>query len=124
MEKQVFFMILGGFISASVGAGLFFLQRYLEKGDEQERILFQILKLMTIRPVPSAGGDDFSIAAQLNIAEDAQKQEISSLAIRIKDNELALEILSCGRMSAAKKDTLVQKISAKINTKLLKKING
>lgn len=122
MGSQVFYTILGGFISASVGAGLFFLQRYLERGDEQERILFQVYQLMIIPSIPASGGDTFSISAQINIAEAARAQEIRSLATRIKDEELAVEVFSYNQWSIDDNEELLKKIARLLNPELLERI--
>jgi hypothetical protein len=121
MGYQVFYTILGGFLSAAVGAGLFFLQRYLDRGDEQQRILFQIYQLITIPSVPASGGDTFEISAQLNIADQARGQEIRSLATRIKDQELAAEVFSYKRWAPDFNNPLIEKIVGRLNPELLKR---
>lgn len=77
---------------------------------------------MTITAVPRGGGDQWEMAAQINLADNAGKQEIRTLALKIKDVELALEILAYGGMSSAQKDTLISKISKRLNPELHKRI--
>jgi len=121
-NSQVLFTILGGIISAAVGAGLFFLQRFLQQGDEQEKILFKIYQLMAIVPVPGTVGDPHQIDVQIQIHELANEQEIHTLATRIKDEELAIEILSYKRWRPGGNKALMDKIAERLNPKLVKKV--
>jgi hypothetical protein len=109
MPKEVYLTILGGFLSALTGAGLFFLQRYKEKRDEQQDVLFKIYQLMS---TPRIFGHDIEA-----IFENKQRlNDIRILSFLIKDKKLGSEIYLYTRPNPTIKPEVTQK-------KILKRLN-
>lgn len=120
MDSQTCLTILGGLISGLVGVGLFFLQRFKAGRDEQRRLLFQIYQLIVIPARAAAGEDPGAIAAHQNIADAARTEEISTLAVRLKDVKLAAEVLRSSWMAEEDRYKLAVKIRARVHPKLVK----
>jgi gas vesicle protein len=120
MDSQTGYTILGGVLSGLVGVSLFFLQRSMAGQDEQQNLLFQILQLMVLPARADWTGDMFGMSMQEFKLHEARIKEIKTLALMVKDKELAKEIYLYDKKQSDEKESLIKKLHGRINPKLVK----
>jgi hypothetical protein len=119
MPEQVWYTILGGFISGVVGLVLFFIQRGKQKKDEQQNYLFRIYQIIKQQ---SEYGYDLRDAR-----EKDRWNEMLSLSLLLKNKKLAIDIYrDCSSPGFSKEDSInaiMQKIAKRLNKRLVRKTN-
>ena len=122
LPAEFWYTALGGFLSGIVGVVLFFLQRSKAKRDEQQKIFFRILELLTMPFMffPNLG-DKTSMRNEAKEHAE-QRQEIRNLALRITDKKLSELIYFSDYNKQAEKAVCIDALRARINKRLYAKI--
>jgi hypothetical protein len=118
LPREVWQTSLGGFLSGAVGILLFFFQRWKEKADEQQDILFRIFQLV-LGPEGIVEG-----AGEGQYYESLQRlRDLRALAFFVKDRELARAIYPYTTWAHYPcREEMLQKISNKLNKKLYQEL--
>jgi hypothetical protein len=122
MDYDTFLTILGGLISGLVGVGLFFLQRFKAGRDEQQNLLFQIYQIIAVPNRPEYTKDHFAMVANEMRIHSTLIGEVRSLALLLKDKDLAGKLYRFGPHKAERK-ALLEELERRINPRLLKLID-
>jgi hypothetical protein len=123
MDSETCLTILGGLISGLVGVSLFFLQRSRAGHDEQQNLLFRIYQIIAIPGRPEITRDRMiTVASEMRIFNDEQK-EIHSLALLLKDRDLAAKIYRFNLRIKDEREALLKELERRLNPRLLKLID-
>ena len=113
MPKEVWLTILGGFLSGVVGIILFFIQRWKDKRDEQQDILFRSYQLL-FGPITFRGDgiDAFHV-------QHERRSDVRALCFLLKDKGLARDIYQyAGLPPHLSPEEMQRRILSKLDKKL------
>jgi len=85
MPEGFWLTILGGFLAGCFGLLLFFIQRYIESKENEQKLLFQIYNLLD-QPHSWGAGTDYFETIRKKRGEFTQ---IRSLSLLLKDRKLS-----------------------------------
>lgn len=108
MGEGFWLTILGGLLAGAAGVLLFFIQRCVESTDKERNLLYRIYHLIQ--------------SITVDVKEHIERwQEVESLSLLLKDQELAKEIFLCAYKKPLR-DPCIQRILNKVCLKLNKKL--
>jgi hypothetical protein len=120
LASQTWLTILGGLISGLVGVGLFFLQRFKARRDEQQNLLFQIYEIIAVPRRPEYSGDRGAMETNEMLMFLNGQKEIHSLALLLKDKDFSRKIYRVDLFSKAEREALLKELEGRLNPKLRK----
>lgn len=119
MPENFWVTLLGGFLAGGFGLFLFFIQRWKEKKDKEQNLIFRLYQLIERRiDIREPGGQ-----SEL----DRKWTEIKSISFLLKDTDLGREIYKLtqeGNQAGDHRNACLKKIASKLNKKLIKEIHA
>jgi hypothetical protein len=119
MPENFCITLLGGFLAGGFGLILFFIQRWKEKQDKEQNLLFRLYQLIE-RNIDNAEAGA--------ISEKRRKwNEIKSISFLLKDTNIARKTYKFAQkkiQDSTDKDIILKEISSKLNKKLIKEIHS
>ena len=119
MPETFWVTLLGGFLAGLVGLILFFIQRWKEKEDKEQSLIFRLYQLIE-RNIDTA-----EVGASTEMLN--KWTEIKSISFLLKDADLGGEtydIAQKKRQKGKDVDAVKKKLESKLNKKLVKKIHA
>ena len=119
MPENFWITLLGGFLAGGFGLFLFFIQRWKEKEDKEQNLIFRLYQLIE-RNIDGAEEDA--------ISEKRRKwTEIKSISFLLKDTDLGRETYKFAQKKSQDSkdvDAVLEKITSKLNEELVKEIQA
>ncbi len=118
MPENFWITLLGGFLAGVVGLSLFFIQRYKEKKDKEQSLIFRLYQLIE-RNIDTA-----EVGASTEMLN--KWTEIKSISFLLKDADLGRETYEFAQKKKQDKkdvDPVLKKLESELNKKLIKEIH-
>ena len=119
MPEDFWITLLGGFLAGVVGLSLFFIQRFKEKNDKEQNLIFRLYQLIE---------RNIDVAEVGAISEMRNKwTEIKSISFLLKDADLGRETYNFAQKKSQDSkdvDAVLKKLESELNKKLVKKIHA
>ena len=119
MPEDFWITLLGGFLAGVVGLSLFFIQRFKEKNDKEQNLIFRLYQLIE-RNIDTA-----EVGASTEMRN--KWTEIKSISFLLKDADLGRETYKFAQKKSQDSkdvDAVLKKLESKLNKKLVKKIHA
>lgn len=119
MPENFWITLLGGFLAGGFGLFLFFIQRWKEKKDKEQNLLFRLYQLIERHIDIRAPG----VQSEL----DRKWTRIKSISFLLKDTDLGRETYKLtqeGNQAGNHINAVLKKIASKLNKKLIKEIHA
>jgi hypothetical protein len=120
--SQAVALFLGALLSGLVGASLFFIQRWVQKRDDERNLLFRIYQ--TLRDPLGFHERELRELEERDIEIFRKWMELEGLSLLVKDKDLRKDIYLIVRLGPGLGDieSVLKKIEKKLNKKLLTEI--
>jgi len=119
LPEDFWITLLGGFLAGVVGLSLFFIQRWKEKKDKEQSLIFRLYQLIE-RNIDTA---------EVGASSEMRNKwtEIKSISFLLKDTDLGRETYKFAqrqRQDSNDVDTVLEKLESKLNKELKEKIHA